>query len=194
MKFTTAAIAASAAALVSASPCGQNPDDTKINDGDVFRIMTIRSGSDIQYGSLQAANSALYVNTPAQNASCSQAVNYASFRLSSGDLYLNTDNPPQQLYIDRSGMGQGVIQYTTGAQGPSKNSERTGFMVDESSNLIFRDRTGQNIGLQACPNARQGGYSVWLDITQNPGGNSNCVGFIARALKEEKPVTCSYTS
>lgn len=193
MKFTTAAIAASAAALISASPCASTTN-AEIKAGDVFRVMTIRSGSDIQYGSLQAATNGFLVNTPKQNASCSEDVNYASFQLTeAGELYLYTANPPQQAYVDRSGMGQGVFQYTTGVQGAPRNSERTGFTIDENSNLIFKDQTDQHIGFQACPNARSGGYSVWLDITQNPGGSENCVGFVARALKEEKPVSCSYT-
>ena len=90
-------------------------------------------------------------------------------------------------------MGQGVIQYTTGAQGIGRNQERTGFTLDANSNLVFRDQTGQDTGFQACPNALQGGYSVWLSGVTNPAGNKDCVGFVARALKEEKPVSCSYT-
>ncbi|KAF9700918.1 hypothetical protein EKO04_000546 [Ascochyta lentis] len=195
MKFTTAAIAASAAALVSASPCGRATNDTEIQTGDVFRIMTIRSGSDIQYGSVQAANSGFLVNAPKQNASCSEDVNYASFRLTeAGELYLNTENPPQQAYVDRSGMGQGIFQYTTGVQGASRNSERTGFTLDENSNLIFKDQTNQEIGFQACPSAATGGYSVWLSSVPNPAGYKDCLGFVARAIKEDKPVSCMYTS
>jgi hypothetical protein len=193
MKFTTAAIAASAAALVSASPCTKRSDDIKT--GDVFSLMAIRSGSDIQYASVQAANSGFLLNTPKQNASCSEDVNYASFQLTeAGELYLYTANPPQQAYVDRSGMGQGVIQYTTGVQGAGRNSERTGFTLDKDNHLVFRDQTNQDIGFQACPNALQGGYSIWLDITTNPAGNENCVGFAARAVKQDKLVSCMYTS
>lgn len=193
MKFTSAAVAASAAALVSASPCGVAPNSTTINAGDVFRIMTIRSGSDIQYGSVQAATSGFLVNTPKQNASCSEDVNYASFLLTeAGELFLKTENPPQQAYVDRSGMAQGIFQYTTGAQGAPESAERTGFALDENSNLIFKAQT--DYGFQACPNAPQGGYSVWLTGTTNPGGNSDCVGFVARAIKEDTPVSCMYTS
>lgn len=193
MKFTTAAIAASAAAIVSASPIGESTSVTAINTGDVFRIMPILSGSDIQNGQVQAANGAFYVNTPKQNATCSEDVNYASFRLTAaGELYLNTPDSPQQAYVDRSGMGQGIFRYTTGSENAGTNSERTGFALDANNNLVFKRQT--EIGFQACPNARQGGYSVWLDISQNPGGNSNCVGFVARALKEDKAVTCTYTS
>ena len=193
MKFTTAAVAATAAAIVSASPCGPNPTNFKINDGDVFTVMAIRSGSDIQYAELQAANRGLLINTPKQNASCSEDVNYASFRLSEGNLYLNTENPPQEFFVDRSGMGQGIIQYTTGAQQPGRNSERTGFTIDGNSNPVFRDQTGKDTGFQACPGAFPGGYAVWLDSITNPAGYKDCLDFIARAVKATKPVSCSYT-
>lgn len=190
MKFTTAVIAASAAALVSASPCTPTPN-TDIKAGDVFTVMTIRSGSDLQYGSLQAANTGFLVNAPQQNASCSEDVNYASFRLTeAGELYLYTANPPQQAWVDRSGMGQGVFGYTTGVQGAPRNSERTVFAI-EDGNLVFKSQS-RSIGFQACPSTA-GGYSVWLDGNLNPGGNQNCVGFTARAIKAEKPVSCSYT-
>jgi hypothetical protein len=192
MKFTTAAIAASAAALVSAAPVDPVPE---IKTGDVFRIMSLRSASPIHFGEMQAANSSFLINAPKQGAGCSEDVNYASFRLTDdGELILNTENPPQVAFVDRSGMGQGVFQYTTGVQGAPRNSERTGFTLNEANDLIFKDQTDQEIGFQACPNALNGGYSVWLDITTNPGGNSDCLPFSARALKEDKPVSCMYTS
>lgn len=195
MKFTTAFTAASAAALVSASPLGTAPTDTKIKAGDVFSIMALRSASDIHFASLQAANSGFLLNTSKQNASCSENVNYASFRLTdAGELFLNTENPPQQAFLDRSGMGQGVFRYTNGVQGPTRNGEVIGFTLDENSNLVFKDRTGKENGFQACPGALPSGYSVWLDTNQNPGGNQNCLLFSARAVKQDKPVTCSYTN
>ncbi|KAH6637513.1 hypothetical protein C7974DRAFT_389664 [Boeremia exigua] len=195
MKFTTAAIAASAAALVSATPCASATADSDIKTGDVFRVMTLRSGSDIQYGSLQAANGGLVLNVAQQNASCSEAVNYASFQLTeAGELYLYTDNPPQYFYTDRSGMGQGVLGFTTGAQGAPRNSERTGFTLDENNNLIFKDQSDQEIGFQACPSKALGGYSIWLNSTPNPAGYEGCLGFSARAVKEDKAISCSYTA
>lgn len=193
MKFTTAAIAASAAALVSAAPSGAVPAESQIKVGDTFSIMTIRSGSDIQYGQLQAIENGFTINK-VQDAFCSEKVNYASFRLTdAGELYLKTDNPPQQAFVDRSGMGQGVFRYTTGVEGAGRNSERTGFTVDANNNLIFKDKSNQEIGFQACPAANGTGYNVWLDITKNPAGSSNCVGFVARAVKEDTPITCMYS-
>jgi hypothetical protein len=194
MKFTTAAIVSTAAALVAAAPSSTNPSNSKITDGDVFSIMTLRSGSDIHYGTVQAVNSGLRVNSPSQNASCSEDVNYASFVINNGTLSLYTENPSQQFFVDRSGMGQGIIQYTTGAQQASKNGETRTFAITEDGDLVFRDQTGQDIGFQACPGALGGGYSVWLDSATNPGGHENCLDFSARALKEENPVSCSYTS
>jgi hypothetical protein len=191
MKFTAAAAIAATAAVASAGPI----EPAKINDGDVFSILNIRSGSDFQNTQLQAANNSLLINAPAQNAFCGpENPNYAQFQLSNGTLYLYTANPPQQFFVDRSGMGQGVIQYTTGAQQPVKNGERQGFTVNEKGSLVFRDQTGQDIGFQACPGALGGGYSVWLDSVTNPAGATDCLGFNAFALKEEKPVKCSYTA
>ena len=191
MKFTRATLAAASLALVSAAPTAR---DSKINDGDVFRIMTIRSGSDFQYGVVQAAQRSLYVNTPSQNATCSTAdINFASFYISKGSLFLNTPDsaPAQQFFVDRSGMGQGVIQYATGNLTLGRNEETGPFAIDDDSNLVFRAQ--QDYGFQACPGAAQGGFSVWMDGDATPGGNQGCLGFIARAQKEDEPVTCTYT-
>lgn len=193
MKFTTAAITATAAALVSASPVQVNTSD-KIQDGDVFTLLALRSASEIHYAKVQAANSGLLINTPAQNASCSEPTDYASFQLFNGNLYLYTQNPPQQIFVDRSGMGQGLIGYTTGAQPIGRNQERTSFAINDDNQLVFRDQSGRDTGLLACPNASPAGWSVWLAGVDNPGGNSGCVGFGALAVKSNEPVFCSYTS
>ncbi|CAG5146022.1 uncharacterized protein ALTATR162_LOCUS1811 [Alternaria atra] len=190
MKFTTAAVVAAAAGLATALPA-----DAKIKDGDVFTIQTIRSGSDLQYNTWKAVQNSLVINAGEQNAACGpEPHNYASFQLNNGTLYLYTANPPQQLFVDRSGMGQGVIQYTTGAQGMARNGERRTFAVNDDGNLVFRDQTGQEIGFQACKPSLDGGYSVWLDIVTNPAGADECLGFTARAIKEENPVKCLYTT
>ncbi|KAF2827623.1 hypothetical protein CC86DRAFT_213937 [Ophiobolus disseminans] len=194
MKFTTTALIASTAALAAASPCKPTPTENP-KAGDIFRIMALRSASDIHFQSVQALRNGFLINAPAQNASCSRDVNYASFILQEdGDLYLNTRNPPQQAFVDRSGMGQGVIQYTTGVQGIGRNQERGPFKINSDSNLVFVSANGEETGFQACPNALGGGYSVWLAGATNPGGNKDCIGFSARALKESDPVTCAYTT
>jgi hypothetical protein len=195
MKFTTAATAAVAATMAAASPCKKRDDSVdKIADGDVFSVMALRSASPIHFANLQAANNGLLLGASAQNASCGPTnPNYAQFQLNNGSLYLYTANPPQQYYVDRSGMGQGVIQYTTGAQGAGRNSERQGFTINEGGNLVFRDQTKQDIGFQACPGAFGGGYEVWLDSVANPAGYKDCLGFSARAIKSVNATKCSYT-
>jgi hypothetical protein len=194
MKFTTAALVASTAALACASPIEISASDTKPTGNDVFRVMAIRSGSDFQYASLQAVTGGLRINYPKQNSSCSEPdVDYASFSISQedGGLFLYTANPPIQAYVDRSGMGQGVLRFTTGVQQIGRNQERGPFKVDENSNLVF-DAGNKIVGFQACPNAAGGGYSVWLDSVKNPAGYTDCVGFTAKALKEETPIKCAY--
>ncbi|KAL1800540.1 hypothetical protein ACET3X_000882 [Alternaria dauci] len=191
MKFTTAAVVATAAGLAAAAPT-----DSKIKDGDVFSIQTIRSGTvDLQYNNIQAAQNSLVINAGQQNASCGPgAPNYASFQLNNGTIYLYTDNPPQQLFVDRSGMGQGVIQYTTGVQDLPRNGERQTFAINDNGELVFRDQTGQETGFQACKPSLNGGYSVWLNGVTDPAGAEECLGFSARPIKQENPVKCYYTT
>jgi hypothetical protein len=192
MKFTTSTVLASTAAFVSASPIAQA--DTKPTGNDVFQLMAIRSGSDFQYSPIQAVDGGLRINYPKQNSSCTEPdVNYASFTLTqeTGDLYLYSDYPGHHAYVDRSGMGQGLLRFSTGVQPISPKQERGPFKVDDDSNLVFAAANGV-VGFQACPNAPGGGYSVWLTGATNPGGNEGCLGFTAKALKEEKPVKCLY--
>ncbi|CAA9965140.1 hypothetical protein P3342_011039 [Pyrenophora teres f. teres] len=189
MKFTTTAAIAIAAAVVSALPQA-NTQYPKIKDGEVFHLMSLRTGTPVQFGQIQAADSSLYINAKELNFACGNtAPNYAQFELSNGTLSLHTDNPPQVLYVDRSGMGQGVLKYTTGAEPLPRNAEREGWTLNEQNQLTF----GTN-GLQACSGAVNGGYKVWLSGTKNPAGNTDCTPFSAQALKVEEPLTCMYSS
>jgi hypothetical protein len=195
MKLSPTTTLLSSIALASASPCGS--PFPRPGPNDVFRLMSIRSGSAIQYGAVQAKLSSFYINSPSQNSTCADpTTNYASFTLSeSGDLYLYTDNPPLQAFVDRSGMGQGVFQYSSGVQPIGRNQERGPFKIDEQGNLVFAGNgNAEPTGFQACPDALGGGWSVWLAGATNPGGNEGCVGFTMKALKENEPQKCLYTS
>jgi hypothetical protein len=203
MKFTTAAAAASMAVLSSALPA-ETPFP-RPEGNDIFRLMSLRSGSAVQYGSVQAKDGGLVINAPDQsNKTCEvngetivNNINYASFSLDQddGSLYLYTDNPPLRMFVDRSGMGQGVLRYTTGVQPIGKNQERGPFKIDGEGNLVFAaGGLSGDIGFQACPNAPGGGFSVWLAGSTNPGGNSDCTPFTMKALKEDEPKKCLYTS
>ncbi|KAI0439584.1 hypothetical protein F4803DRAFT_530389 [Xylaria telfairii] len=168
-----------------------------IGPNEPFALLSLRSASPIHFAQFQASQSSLFFYLPSQNASCDDGEkptdpDYATFVLSEdGGLYLYAHSAtPQQLYVDRSGMGQGKLGYTTGAQPGPRNSERTAFSIDEFGDLSFN-----GAGFIACPNSIDGAWSVWVDAgVTNPGGNSNCLGLAARAAKiEEGANSCSYT-
>jgi hypothetical protein len=173
------------------------PSSTAIAPGDKFGIMALRSASPIHFAQVDAALGSIFLNLPSQNATCDDGTKpttaeYATFTLSDGGgLYLYAASAtPQQLYVDRSGMGQGKLGYTTGAQPGPRNSERTGFTLDQYDDLSFN-----GAGFLACPNSIDGAWSVWVDTNvSNPGGNSGCLGFNARAVKiAGTPNSCLYT-
>ncbi|KAF5025350.1 hypothetical protein F66182_2561 [Fusarium sp. NRRL 66182] len=159
-----------------------------------FEVMALNSGTEIHTAGLQAAKSGLALGLKDQGASCdAKSNNKATFNLVDGELFLyKTDNPPQQLYVDRSGMAQGLIRYTTGVEPAPRNAERKGWKIDKNGNLNF-----DGAGFIACPNSKKAGgsYSVWLSSgVSNPGGNKKCLSFSAHIGKIEKPVGCLYTS
>ncbi|KAI8949212.1 hypothetical protein F4801DRAFT_409140 [Xylaria longipes] len=179
----------------SSTPAG--PSSTAIAPGDAFGIMALRSASPIHFAEVDAALNSIFLYLPSQNATCDDGTkpttpDYATFYLSEdGGLYLyRTSATPQQLFVDRSGMGQGKLGYTTGAQPGPRNGERTKFTIDEYGDISFNDD-----GFLACPNSIDGAWSVWVGTgVSNPGGNEDCLGFVARAVKiEGTPNSCEYT-
>ncbi|ROW02509.1 hypothetical protein VMCG_06001 [Cytospora schulzeri] len=195
MKFQllTAAFAASAAAAPSLRIRQTNSTSSTIGDNEPFGLVAIRSGSSLQYSSFTAAENSILLDLPSQNATCaSDTANYATFYLSGGALYLWTpSNVTQELYTDRSGMGQGVLQYSTtpGGYQPGRNSETTGWQIDEAGDLAF-----DGASFIACPDSIDGAWSIWVSAgVPNPGGNSNCVAVAARAISGAPSGACTYT-
>jgi hypothetical protein len=191
MKFTSAVVAAATAAVVAATPAGITGAE-KIKPNEVFQLMSLRTGTPLQFGSIQASKNGFQVNNKAQNASCGpEPSNFAQFQLTEqGDLYLYTANPPQQAFVDRSGMGQGIFHYTTGVESLVRNGERGPFTLDENNYLTF----GKTTGFQACLREDTGDYAIWLSGVTNPAGYKECTPFTAQALKVEAPVKCMYTN
>ena len=204
MKFTAAAVAASMAAISSALPQASNPFP-RPEAGDIFRLMSLRTGTAIHYGNVQAKDGSLVINSPDQNnKTCAvngdrdnttSGINYASFSLDqdNGSVYIYTFNPPLQLYVDRSGMGQGNVRYTTGVQPIGKNQERGPFKINDDGDLVFAagGLTG-DVGFQACPGAVGGGWKIWLSGVDKPAGSEGCTPFTMKALKEAEPKKCLY--
>lgn len=196
MKFQILAAAFAATAAAAPSLLTRQTNTTTIGDNEAFGLVALRSGSPVHFASFSAANDGILLNLPSQNASCSiNATNDATFRLSDGALYLFTPTRiTQQLYTDRSGMGQGVLQYATAPNGyqPGRNSETTGWEIDEAGDLTF-----DGAGLIACPGSIDGAWSVWVSAgVINPGGNSGCLGISARAVAAAPAPavnTCIYT-
>lgn len=206
MKFTVAAAAASMAAISSALPQASSPFP-RPEAGDVFRLMSLRTGTEIQYGNVQASQGSLVINSPAENnktcaingdrENVTDGINYASFSINeeTGSVDIYTFNPPLQLYVDRSGMGQGNLRYTTGVQPIGKNQERGPFKINDDGDLVFAagGLTG-DVGFQACPGAVGGGWKIWLSGVDKPAGSEGCTPFTMKALKEDPIMKCIYTS
>ncbi|KAF3024773.1 hypothetical protein G7054_g6439 [Neopestalotiopsis clavispora] len=179
----------SIAGLSAASPLAAR--QSTIADGTPFGLMALRSASEVHFAQFDAALSSIFLNLPAQNASCDNgAADSATFYLNEGGLYLYAESAtPQQAFVDRSGMGQGKFGYTTGAQPTVRNGERTNFTLDATGDLTFN-----GAGFLACPNSIDGAWSVWVDAgVSEPAGNSGCLGISVRAVEVTEPNGCSYT-
>lgn len=204
--FAKTVLVATLAVLAKASPC--KPTETSVSTAEPtsnssdwvapfapnarFGLMAIRSGSNVHYQSFGAVSSNIFAGLSSQNTTCDagETRDYATFFLSEeGELYLHTDNPPRRVWVDRSGMGQGNIGYTTGAQSPPANAETTAWEIDEVGDVTFNGAS-----LIACPDSIDGSWSIWVSAgVSNPAGNQNCEGIVTRAVEIEDPIKCSYT-
>ncbi|KAH7558001.1 hypothetical protein BM1_05273 [Bipolaris maydis] len=193
MKFTTAAIATSVAALAAASPLQTRADDTPLFW--TSQLFALAPGTDFDGKYLQAASGGLLIGLKDQGASCGpDPRNYATFVFGNNTLSLYTDNPPQNFYTAPGGMGQGNIRYTTGVEPAPSNTLRDGFFIDNHGTLKIQfTPTGPVYGLQACPMYKAPGqYSVWMDEFEHPAGQ-NCTKFQARVSNDFNPEKCQYT-
>ncbi|KAJ5522609.1 hypothetical protein N7527_006724 [Penicillium freii] len=182
MQIKNLAIAASVSAVVSAAPSTQSK---------TFGVVAIHSGSGVQNVAFNAAKGSIFAGLPNQGASCARPQEQqATFYINNGALYLYDQSAtPQEIYVDRSGMGQGLIGYTTGAQPTPKNSEREGW-TEKDGHLQFGGHD-----LIACPNSIDGAWSIWASAgIANPAGNTDCVSIAARVVETSNPNGCSYTA
>lgn len=155
-----------------------------------FEAIALRSASPIHFAGVQASQNGIFLNLAKQKATCDRkSDNLATFSLVDGQLSLYRKSAtPQTLFVDRSGMGQGVLGYTTGAQSTPRNGERKGWKVDKYGDLSFNGS-----GFIACPNEK-GSWSVWVSAgVDQPGGNKGCLPFVVRTVKTDKPNSCLYT-
>ncbi|KAJ3458952.1 hypothetical protein MRS44_013061 [Fusarium solani] len=157
-----------------------------------FELLALRSASDIHFSPVQAALNHLFLHLPHQKATCdAKPDNHATFSLVDGELYLyRKSGMRQKLYVDRSGMGQGILGYTTGNEPGPRNGERKGWKINKYGDLTF-----DGAGFIACTDSTKGSWSVGISIgLSNPGGNEHCLGFTARTITTRKPNSCKYTT
>ncbi|KAI1081540.1 cell wall protein PhiA [Whalleya microplaca] len=173
-------------ALPAATTDAALPADAK------FHIMALRSASPVHFAHFKAAHKSLFVNLPAQNASCDSTddADDATFYLKDGGLFLYAASAtPQQLYADRSGMGQGKVGYTTGAEPTPNDAERTGWVLDDTNHLTLAGAS-----FLACPNSTDNAWSVWVSSdVEKPAGLEGCLGVSALAVEAPNPNGCVYT-
>ncbi|POR32154.1 Uncharacterized protein TPAR_07645 [Tolypocladium paradoxum] len=156
-----------------------------------FDLMALRSASPIHFAPFSAANSSIFLNLKDQGAKCEgDNHNRATFYLEDGGLFLySKGGKRQQMFVDRSGMGQGKMSYLTDNAFPPPHFELKGWAVDKNEDLHFNGSS-----FLACPGAIQGAWTVWV-VTDNPtpAGNKDCLGLNARTVPNAKPVCCEYS-
>ncbi|KAF5676147.1 ferric reductase Fre2p [Fusarium heterosporum] len=154
-----------------------------------FDLVALRSASDIHFTRFSASQGGFQLGLPEdkQKAKCKgDSHGIANFRIKDGELYLyNTGKEQQKVYTDRSGMGQGVLQYSSKGS-ISKNAESKGWKVTKSGDLVFGK---DNASFIACPNGPDKSWNVWVYVGNDRPGYSEkeCLGFTARVdyLKED---------
>lgn len=200
MQFKNVALFAAAAAAFPTERQLETPCP-----GDKFSLIAIHSGSPVQNTGITAAKGNLLIGGKNEATCDTKSDGFATFVVNDGEAYLySTDNvrissqhgismltstqPPQQLYVDRSGMGQGKTGYTTGAQPTPKNVERKGWSISDKGYLVFDGESPK-----ACP-AKDGAYSIWFTDLEKPAYQDGCIGVALKAIKSDKPNSCTYSS
>ncbi|PCD20928.1 hypothetical protein FGRA07_05080 [Fusarium graminearum] len=158
-----------------------------------FGLVALRSGSPFHLSSVSASESGFSLLLPKgkQGAKCAdnKKEDFATFRISKDKkLVLYHKGKEQQIaYTDRSGMGQGVLQYT-GQKNYPRNAETEGWKVDKDGNLVFGSN---NAGFMACPGLKSTDpWSIWVATGTDHPGNSEkeCYSFSARVAETKKPL------
>ncbi|KAG5980485.1 hypothetical protein E4U55_003984 [Claviceps digitariae] len=187
MKFSAAvfsvAMAGCALALPAScpSPVGPKPK--------TFDLTAVRPGSPIQNLSVGAASKGLLLNLANQNATCKGENKLATFRLDGSKLFLYSDDEtPQQIFVDPSGMGQGIVGYADAGSRFSRYAQTGPWSINASGDLEF---AGKNF--LACPGALDGAWRVWANFVERPGGSEGCLDFVAHVEPIDKPVSCHYS-
>ncbi|KAF2164463.1 hypothetical protein M409DRAFT_25340 [Zasmidium cellare ATCC 36951] len=178
-------------ALASAIP--QAPNTAIPTFGDRFGITA--TGPGITNIDLRAQAGRLYIGGP-QTPHCENAArqDFATFvRYSDKTLYLfKYGPPPQQVWVDASGMGQGITGYANvdGNSTAPRNASWGAWEVDEGTGEV----SFEGVGAKACPTGEEGRWSLWFSESEMPGWQSGCVDVGLRAYAAPARVACEYTT
>ncbi|RGP79764.1 hypothetical protein FLONG3_2077 [Fusarium longipes] len=201
MQFKTLFTASLLSGAAFAAPKATCTSEAKTESSPIpktFGLVALRSASPIHFASFSASESGFQLKLPKgdQHAKCvgGKDDGTATFRISKAhELFLyNTGKEQQIAYTDRSGMGQGVLQYTSSKSYP-RNAETEGWKIDKSGNLVFGSN---NASFVACPGQKESDpWSVWVATGTSHPGNSDkeCLGFNARVAEIKKATSCVYT-
>ncbi|KAF2143487.1 uncharacterized protein K452DRAFT_317617 [Aplosporella prunicola CBS 121167] len=192
MQLTTILPALALALTATAAPAGScpGPAPAPVEDNlKLFGLVAIRSGSPIQYASVTAQGSNIWLNQ-AVTADCdSDAANQGTvfaLKEDTKELFLYGQEGAREkqiLFTDRSGMGRGVLQYGN-APISGGRLETQGWAVN-GTHLEF---AGQDSWI-ACP-YKDGTYVVSLGLID--GSRTDCLGFAARPVELDSAVGCVY--
>ncbi|KFZ06597.1 hypothetical protein V501_07263 [Pseudogymnoascus sp. VKM F-4519 (FW-2642)] len=156
-----------------------------------FELMALRPDSPIHLAPFSAAQSNLFLHLPHQNASCEgEHPNRATFYIKHGSLFLySKDGETQEIFVDRSGMGQGKMGYLTNSPYVPPHFELENWQINSTGDLSFNGRT-----LIACPHSIDRAWSLWVDTSNpTPGGNKGCLPIRTRAIPVNDPIRCDYS-
>ncbi|KAF7187728.1 Cell wall protein phiA [Pseudocercospora fuligena] len=149
------------------------------------------TGTNITNINLTASKGRLFIGgKQAPKCEGDQKQDFATFALySDGTVFLwKVSNPPQQLWVDASGMGMGITGYTSGDEKAPRNASRGKFAVDKDGYLTF-----EGTGAKACPTTEEGKWSVWFTTNEKPGWQDGCVDVKLKAYKAPARVACEYS-
>ncbi|KAI0015572.1 cell wall protein PhiA [Xylariomycetidae sp. FL0641] len=185
MLFNAAALSLLAGAAVAMPAPQPIPADAK------FTLQIDNSNAALDYAGVSAANKELFVKLAGkQGANCDtgNSVSTATFYMKDGNLFL-FGNLNQEMFADLSGMGQGIMQYTTGDEGKPKNAQRGTFALDDTTHILTLDGNG----FVACPND-DGSWILLADAgISEPTGRKGCVNVNLKANEATAPVSCVYS-
>lgn len=201
MKFNLSAVFASTLAFATALACpqagGAAPATIDPKDVNTFRLFAlIKDGPYSQNSSVQAYKGSLGVNFK-QNSTCADSdTNFITLFIDkdTGNLGVYSDLPPITAYVDRSGMGMGVLRFSTGVAPPlPKNAERGPWKITDDLTLVYAG-ANENIGLQACSEDDGKTFVLWLQGVTNPASYKYCTPISAQVwpIPDSETAKCSY--